>query len=655
MKRIGFFVGIDEYQNGIPKLSCASSDAVNMFKAFTSAGFVADLLLDGKAASEVIIGQIQSIMTTLKAGDLFVFYFAGHGREHDSEHYLIGANGFSDSSLYMFGSLPLSAVVSLTDKVPGLKRFFILDCCRKNLTSDRAGEPFQCNNSRNIALTNAVTQNSDKRIIPPLILSSCSTGQMAYENLKTKSGYFTEKFISIVGDQKTVSFSQLQSALTLSVENQDVDWKGPITLWNGVPLFPSWENAPKLKPVLEPELKPKPEPAPEPKTIIGEKLSDPEIIECVTLRMKISSFFNSFSAECFDSEKEALQQKFNQCKENPMDSVLLKAFRNIYASCEEIQKNTGCYQSILKRKLDLEELEKSLLLNKITYPKEYHEKKIVADQLLFMGRYEAAETVLAELCNILNKHKNQLIAGKVELPGGHILEMVQIEPGTFTMGSPANELGRWDNEKQHQVTLTKRFYLGKYPVTQKEYQAVMGNNPSYFKGDNLPVEQVSWDDAKRFCSKLNDLKRDELPAGYRFDLPTEAQWEYACRAGTTTALNNGLNLTSEDGRCSNLDKVAWYDENSDGKTHPVGQKKPNAWGLYDMHGNVWEWCNDLYANYPSGAVTDPTGLASGSSRVLRGGSWDDCAQSCRSAGRYSFDPTYRLNYVGFRVALVPVQ
>ena len=246
-------------------------------------------------------------------------------------------------------------------------------------------------------------------------------------------------------------------------------------------------------------------------------------------------------------------------------------------------------------------------------------------------------------------------SGKVNLPGGYILEMVQIEPGTFIMGSPESELGRcrWGDEKQHQVTLTKRFYLGKYPVTQKEYQAVMGNNPSHFKGDNLPVEEVSWDDAKRFCSRLNDLKHNELPAGYRFDLPTEAQWEYACRAGTTTALNNGLNLTSNI-CCPHLDEVAWYGELLDGETHPVGQKEPNAWGLYDMHGNVWEWCNDWDADYPSSAVTDPTGPASGSYRVMRGGSWDLSAQCCRSASRNGNDPTRRYGSVGFRVALVPV-
>ena len=214
------------------------------------------------------------------------------------------------------------------------------------------------------------------------------------------------------------------------------------------------------------------------------------------------------------------------------------------------------------------------------------------------------------------------------------------------------EFDRW-GKAEHQVTLTKRFYLGKYPVTQKEYRAVMGDNPSEIEGDDFPVECVSWDDAKAFCRKLNDLKRNELPAGYRFDLPTEAQWEYACRAGTTTALNNGKNLTNDE-RCPNLDNVAWYCGNSGSKTHSVGQKKPNAWGLYDMHGNVWEWCNDWHGGYPSGSVTDPTGPASGVYRVLRGGNCYIPAKYCRSAYRYISNPTNRVYGVGFRVALVPV-
>ena len=242
----------------------------------------------------------------------------------------------------------------------------------------------------------------------------------------------------------------------------------------------------------------------------------------------------------------------------------------------------------------------------------------------------------------------------ITLPSGMKLEMKKIPAGSFLMGSPPSETGRGYYETQHRVTLTKDYWLGTFEVTQAQWQAVMGNNPSYFHGDNLPVEQVSWEDVKEFCDRLNAFSA-EKPKGYRFDLPTEAQWEYACRAGTMTALNNGRNLTSTIGSCANLDNAAWYDENSNGSTHPVGQKEPNAWGLYDMHGNVCEWCrNWLAGDY----VDDPEflrGKPSGSGRVYRGGSWFTTAQSSRSAYRSSYSRGSQGNNLGFRLALVPVQ
>ncbi|MEY4565224.1 MAG: Serine/threonine-protein kinase PrkC, partial [Planctomycetota bacterium] len=165
-----------------------------------------------------------------------------------------------------------------------------------------------------------------------------------------------------------------------------------------------------------------------------------------------------------------------------------------------------------------------------------------------------------------------------------------IKPGTFRMGSPESESGRRGHEHHHQVTLTRPYYLGVYPVTQEEYERVMGSNPSYFKGKRHPVENVSWEDAMAFLSKLNTLA-SEKSLGGSYRLPTEAEWEYACRAGTTTAYSFG---DSE----SELEKYGWYDENSGYTTHPVGEKLPNGWGLYDMHGNVWEWCADWYGAYP---------------------------------------------------------
>ncbi|MBO4544836.1 MAG: formylglycine-generating enzyme family protein [Verrucomicrobia bacterium] len=236
------------------------------------------------------------------------------------------------------------------------------------------------------------------------------------------------------------------------------------------------------------------------------------------------------------------------------------------------------------------------------------------------------------------------------------LDLIWIEPGTFMMGSPENELGRFDDETQHQVTLTQGYWLGKYKVTQAQYKAVMGANPSEFSGDNNPVECVSWNDAMAFCAKLTEIEKaaSRLPVGYEYTLPTEAQWEYACRAGTTTALNSGKNL-SDEGQCPEMDEVGWYDCNSDETTHPVGLKLPNVWGLYDMHGNVWEWCLDWYGAYPTSSVMDPKGAGTGSGRVLRGGSWNYYASICRSAIRFLNSPSNDYDNYGFRVALAPVK
>ena len=212
--------------------------------------------------------------------------------------------------------------------------------------------------------------------------------------------------------------------------------------------------------------------------------------------------------------------------------------------------------------------------------------------------------------------------------------------GTFMMGSPASEEGRYDNESQHHVTLSRGFWLLETEVTQKMWKGMMENNPSSFKGDKLPVEKVSWNDCQEYIKKLNDL--GAVPKGFRLSLPTEAQWEYACRAGTTTPFHFGDTLNKDQANFSG--KL--------GKTSEVGSYPANAWGLHDMHGNVWEWCLDWYGDYPNGAVTDPAGATSGSSRVFRGGYWSDDAEFCRSAIRWSNEPSRWNNYLGLRVSLV---
>ena len=241
------------------------------------------------------------------------------------------------------------------------------------------------------------------------------------------------------------------------------------------------------------------------------------------------------------------------------------------------------------------------------------------------------------------------------------MKLVLIPAGTFTMGSPPSEEG-FNDERQHEVTLTQDYYLGAFEVTQAQYEKVMGINPSYFEwyevverhpktgrvvnddSSNHPVEMVSWEDAVEFCDKLSALP-EEKRAGRVYRLPTEAEWEYACRAGSKTAYSFGESRRS-------LGDYAWFDDNSGDKTHPVGKKKPNAWGLYDMHGNVWEWCSDWYDDYPRGNATDPMGPRTDSFRVIRGGSWRIEAAHCRSANRGRYLPSHRYNYYGFRVTCV---
>lgn len=227
--------------------------------------------------------------------------------------------------------------------------------------------------------------------------------------------------------------------------------------------------------------------------------------------------------------------------------------------------------------------------------------------------------------------------------------LVWIPPGTFTMGSPDDENGRQSDESPlTHVTLTRGFWLGRYEVTQAEYQSVRGMNPSNWKGDNLPVEQVSWNDAVAYCQQLTQQTRDGgmLAEGWEYRLPTEAQWEYACRAGTTTRFHFGETY-------SDLGDYAWYSGNSSYRTHPVGQKQANAWGLHDMQGNVQEWCMDRYGFYPGGSVSDPTGPTSGLGRVIRGSNWNRSQVQCRSALRSYRGDGSTSSGLGFRVALAP--
>jgi formylglycine-generating enzyme required for sulfatase activity len=261
----------------------------------------------------------------------------------------------------------------------------------------------------------------------------------------------------------------------------------------------------------------------------------------------------------------------------------------------------------------------------------------------------AFERITTEAQARLSKEvQSRAVGGKLEIPLSSSVsaQFCFIPSGSFTMGSPSSEYGRSDDEEHVEVTLSQPFWLAKTEVTQAQWEAVIGDNPSHFNGAQLPVENVSWEDAQSFITKLNESK--VLPEGWKFALPTDAQWEYACRAGQKGPYSGG-----------SLEVIGWYDGNSAHKTHEVGQKKPNALGLQDMHGNVYEWCADWYADTLKGGV-DPKGPESGTYPVVRGGSWDGNANYCRAAARsngtpgitYYYSPGVRNDDLGFRPALV---
>ncbi len=261
----------------------------------------------------------------------------------------------------------------------------------------------------------------------------------------------------------------------------------------------------------------------------------------------------------------------------------------------------------------------------------------------------------AKIANLKNQAESYLktlyigpLKGKDWTMPGLGMKFAYVAPGSFQMGS---NNGDSDEKPVHRVTISRGYWIGKYEVTQSEYQSIMGSNPSNFKGGSLPVETVSWNDAVKFCKKLTERERlaERLPSGYEFRLPTEAEWEFAARGGDKS---RGYKYSGSD----NIDNVAWYESNSGSKTHEVGTKSGNELGIYDMSGNVWEWClDDWHSNY-NGAPSNGSrwGNGSGSRRVIRGGSWDSHARDCRSALRYNFSPGNTLNLLGFRVAIAPV-
>jgi formylglycine-generating enzyme required for sulfatase activity len=348
--------------------------------------------------------------------------------------------------------------------------------------------------------------------------------------------------------------------------------------------------------------------------------------EAASIETGMVSTTSCFGIPCAFSGKLTPEQ------EKGVPSELCGAFRIF--SVRDVSE--ADLQQILKNKEKVaEETHNGVKYIAVKAFRSVHFSKQVSGMMIVIERYRIVDT----------EPKRPAKELTVDLGGGVKMELVLINAGSFMMGDDNGG----DNERPvHKVIITKPFYLGKYEVTQEQWEAVMGDNPCQLKGRKNPVVQVSWEECQSLLGKLNS-KRDGH--GGKFALPTEAQWEYACRAGSATRYCFGDTQTQ-------LNQYGWYStEASERQSHPVGQKRPNAWGLFDMHGNVWEWCADWYNEkyYGASPTDDPTGPSSGSSRVIRGGGWADSAGSCRSVVRNDVDPGYRGGALGLRVLLVPAE
>ncbi|MDO4569625.1 MAG: SUMF1/EgtB/PvdO family nonheme iron enzyme [Planctomycetia bacterium] len=612
MKKCAFLFGVNDYSE-LPQLRYARQDAEAVAKALKEAyGFGENEIFLRTCKNESAALRPSNRRRILSAFDwsealgvldLLIVGFWGHGSidERTKKRYLCPIDA-------EMGDLPgtavsLDQIKEAIRQIPAKNVCLILDCCQNVVGEDRDSAAFSLEEgakenldamARDIGMSVSKNTTHGSNIHQTVaILNSCSEGERAYEWAEREHGFFTAHLLEALHERKNMIADVFEYAKEKTIES--VRTKG--------------------------------------------KKQNP-FCSCYGGMNIVLPAPPSVEEELYNQALELFQEeKYSEAKAK-IDAAIENSPKKEYIALRV------SILGILKIQ------EKTLLIER--------EKENLAQEKAEIERRRQEDARLArEKAEIERKAAEiakQKASSTAPLAGDRLVKTIKgveyawrwCPAGEFMMGSPKGEKGRDDDEKQHRVTLTQGFWMLETQVTQRMWQSVMGDNPSFFKGDNLPVECVSWHDCVKFCEKISKL------SGLNIQLPTEAQWEYACRAGTTTALNSGKNLTDTEYDCANLNEVAWYDWKGENEsTHPVGQKRPNAWGLYDMHGNVWEWCQDWYGEYVESPTSDPKGPNSGSNRVNRGGGWHDYAESCRSAYRGSYDPPYSHDAVGFRLLFVP--
>jgi formylglycine-generating enzyme required for sulfatase activity len=588
-KRFALVVGVDEYQDSqISRLSGATNDAKSLADALVRyAGFPQDQVIllasDQPQERQPNRGNIYKYLSNLRGlvpeDGLLLVSFAGHGIERGGRGFLCPLDAQISGSIELLETTAV-AVDTVREWIrgTGVKQvLIILDACR----NDPSGRGESENKLTDSFAKKFNFDLHNQEVTAFATLYATDVGHVAYEYKEKHQGYFTWMLVE-------------------GLKGAAANERGEVTLGGLVKYLQ--EQVPKrIRLDLGQEKSQKPY-----ATVGGYKAD--ELVISITVRITPDK-----SAATIDAG--ANEREFWSSIKGSNDPEDFKVYLEKYPSGDYI----GLARNALRR------------------------LEAAAKPSVPTSNPPASNSVGTQPTSSgAGKQENIDLQTYTENAGGAAIEMVRVPSGKFTMGSPDSETGRQSNEgPQHDVSISS-FYMGKYEVTQAQWRAVaslpivrigLPASPSKFQGDNLPVEQVSWDEATEFCDRLSRA------TGKTYRLPTEAEWEYGARAMTTGPY------------AGNLATMGWYTNISGDTTHPVGTKQANGYGLYDMHGNVWEWCQDWYREnyYAQSPSADPVGPGTGSDRVLRGGSWGNFALNCRSALRFRSAPDYRINILGFRL------